>query len=458
MNLIWIVSDSVRRNNLGAYGNTKMHTPSLDSFAAKSIRFDRHYIGSFPTMPTRADFFTGRNTISFMKWGPLPQNEVTLPQILAGKDITTAAVVDTPYFLRDGMNYDHGFQYYIENPGQHNSVGLPHVTDRKEGGDFITERRHESDYFAPATFIKAMNWLESHYKENFFLYIDTWDPHEPWDAPRYYTELYLPDYDGEIVHPPYVKWNQIPGYREEKVKKAYACYRGEITMVDTWFGFFMKKLENLSLMDRTVIIFTTDHGFYFGEHGGIFGKMQLIDPMTTGGGPGEWTHSPFYEEVTAIPLMIYMPNNQPGVYKGLTSAVDLMPTVIDIMGYKVPSTVEGISLLPTLKNRSLPGRKYVISGVPFVNKGETQKSVDNRERVTKAYSCTTITTDEWSLLYSPEAGLSELYNLKTDPRQEKDVIREHPEIARELHTYFMKFLVDTKVPEHLIKPRLKLNI
>ena len=75
MNVIWIVSDTVRRDAIGAYGLRKMHTPAIDSLAAKGTLFDRHYIAAFPTMPARADFMTGRWTMSFMGWEPLPKGE-----------------------------------------------------------------------------------------------------------------------------------------------------------------------------------------------------------------------------------------------------------------------------------------------------------------------------------------------------------------------------------------------
>src|SRR5512136_3101009 len=110
MNVIWIVSDTVRRKDVGAYGNKTIHTPSLDALAAKSVRFDNHYAASFPTMPARADFLTGRWTMSFMKWSPLPKEETVLGELLSDKGIHTSAIVDTPFYLRNAMGYDRGFR------------------------------------------------------------------------------------------------------------------------------------------------------------------------------------------------------------------------------------------------------------------------------------------------------------------------------------------------------------
>lgn len=466
MNVIWVISDTLRWDHIGAYGNKKIITPSIDTFAARSVRFDRHYIAGFPTMPTRADYLTGRWTMSFMQWEPLPKSEITLPEILADKGIHTAAVVDTPFYIHRGMNYDRGFRTFTENSGQMHlgwranpEGGDGQVVHNIFGGDIRNDWRYETDYFAPRTFSLAMKWLERHYRENFFLYIDTWDPHEPWEPPQYYREMYWPGHDGDQARPLYGYWPKTPGYTEEKVKKAYASYCGEITMVDTWFGYLIRKVENMGLMENTAIIFTSDHGYYFGEHGGLFGKMVFAKDKKTGMPlTGVWSHSPFYEEVTHTPLLIYLPGTAPGVYGGLTSAVDLMPTVMEIMGYKIPPQVEGISLLPMIKDQSIAGRDYVVSAHPFLNAGDSLRSVDDFERYTEKDSTATVTTNEWTLLYNTEPGMSELYNLKTDPKQERNLISEKADKARELHNLLVDYMKVTNLSQHLLKPRLRLRI
>ena len=88
MNVIWIVADTFRRDHLGAYGNTTIRTPSLDALAATAVRFDRHYSAGFPTMPTRADHQTGRWTMSFMGWEPLPAGVTSRPRYWPGTACT----------------------------------------------------------------------------------------------------------------------------------------------------------------------------------------------------------------------------------------------------------------------------------------------------------------------------------------------------------------------------------
>ena len=192
MNVIWIVADTFRQDHLGAYGKAEISTPSLDALASKSMRFERHYAAGFPTMPTRADHATGRWTMSFMGWEPIPDEATTLAEMLARQGVHTAAMVDTPFYLRGGMNYDKGFQTFSMYTGQEGSVTRLIEAHHHESRDAREAWRFEADRNVAQTVTRAMEWLQRHYKEDFFLYVDTWDPHEPWDAPSYYTEMYMP--------------------------------------------------------------------------------------------------------------------------------------------------------------------------------------------------------------------------------------------------------------------------
>ena len=172
LNIVLVVSDTLRQDYLGCYGNRWVKTPNLDRLARECIIFDRAYAASFPTMPMRADLFTGKFTFNYLGWAPLSRGEITVQGLLAQAGYRTTAVVDTPFFIRNGYGYDRGFHDFIWIRGQ-----------GPERPDINYERRYEEDYCAPMTFRAAERWLERHYKERFFLYVDTWDPHEPWDPP-----------------------------------------------------------------------------------------------------------------------------------------------------------------------------------------------------------------------------------------------------------------------------------
>jgi arylsulfatase A-like enzyme len=131
---------------------------------------------------------------------------------------------------------------------------------------------------------------------------------------------------------------------------------------------------------------------------------------------------------------------------------------MELLGQPIPLKVEGKSLVSMAKNPSLYGRDYVISAPPFANAGDTIQYVDNIPRPAGQATSATITTSEWALLYDPTPGFSKLFNLETDPNQEKDVIKEHPEKAKELHQMLVKFMRETNLAAPLIEARLKLSI
>ena len=159
----------------------------------------------------------------------------------------------------------------------------------------------------------ATEWLEQHYKEDFLPLRGTpGTPTSRGDAPSYYTELYLPDYDGEVVDPIYARWPDDPSLSHQKIDKAHAAYCGEITMVDAWVGQLLRTVENMGLMEKTAVMFTSDHGFYFGEHDGLFGKMVYAKrpdgTLYRDREPdSQWDHSPLYQELVALPLLVYHP-------------------------------------------------------------------------------------------------------------------------------------------------------
>jgi arylsulfatase A-like enzyme len=134
-----------------------------------------------------------------------------------------------------------------------------------------------------------------------------------------------------------------------------------------------------------------------------------------------------------------------------------MPTVLDITGLQIPSRVEGRSLLPMMKDRNIPGLEQVFTSSSFVNPGDTDLSVDCVPRWAEKASMATVTTDDWTLLYDVEPGGSELYNLKSDPHQENNIIAGHEDVARDLHKLLVKHLKDTGLPKRLLDPRLEIK-
>ena len=312
MNVVVIVSDTLRRDHIGAYGSELIHTPHLDRFASESVVFDRHFAGSFPTMPARADLMTGRLSCAFMTWAPLPAGLPTVAEAFKTAGYLTTAIVDTPFYVRNGFGYDRGFHDFVWIRGQGDSSRL------EERADARATWVGEADRYVARTMTAASEWLERHAQERFFLVVDTWDPHEPWNPPAYYTRRYLADYAGEEVQPPYAKWRDA-GLTQRDVDVAHATYCGEVTMVDAWVGRLLEKIELVGIREETIVVFVSDHGFYFGEHD-YLGKSVWVEEART------QTWSPLYGELTRIPLVVRVPGVGAERRTALTSTPDLAPT------------------------------------------------------------------------------------------------------------------------------------
>lgn len=472
MNVIVIISDTFRRDRLSCYrdrttsrSNTLDQsgrrtwrdavawTPNLDRLAAQSTIFERHYAASFPTMPARADLLTGKWTFAYMTWEPLPRTEISLAQVLTLAGFATAGVVDTPFYQMNGFGYDRDFQYFYDLHSQRPmSILMPQP------------RTYEDEHCAPRTFTLAEHALEYLYKKPFMLWVDTWDPHEPWDPPSWHAKRYKPDYDGKVVAPTYCRY-QDAGLTEDDIETARACYMGEITMVDRYVGRLLERVESLGISEQTAIIFTTDHGFHFGEHGGLFGKM--LRPMTferkgtLSRQPGfyaEWLRSPLYEEVAHIPLLIYIPGVAPRRVLALVSAIDIMPTVLELAGVALPDglTIQGRSLVPMVRGEETKGRDFVPTTMPLVNPGEEVRVVDSLFRTVKEFQPVTLTTTEWSLLYSAQGEPVELYHLPTDPYQEHNVANQNASVVEDIHSQYVKLLKEMNTKAEYLGPRSSL--
>ncbi len=458
-NVVVIVADTFRRDHLGAYGNPYIKTPYLDAFARQSAVFDHHVASSFPTMPARADILTGTFSYTHMGWEPLPTRLTTLPQALSAAGYHTMGIVDTPFYVRNGFGYDRGFDDFVWVRGQGDDT-RPH-----ERADARSCWTREEDRLVARTMTEAERWLERHHDEQFFLYVDTWDPHEPWDAPDYYTKQYRDSFDGGQIYPAYGNWREA-GLTEDDVELAHATYCGEVTMVDFWIGRLLGKLDALNLTDNTVVIFTTDHGFYFGEHD-YFGKAEWVhEPeavVSEGSNVPSWLSeswlltvqwSPLYNELSRLPLMARGPGLTPGHRQALTTAPDIAPTVLDLTGVGRPATMKGESFGGVLSGQKSEHRPFVVSSWPlYMAEGEITTAVDSTPRKVASYMPITVTTRDRSAILGGPNDQPELYDLRTDPGETTNVWRSRPGEGEALCEEAISFLEDQGTPETHLTPR-----
>ncbi|MCX7011306.1 MAG: sulfatase-like hydrolase/transferase, partial [Candidatus Sumerlaeota bacterium] len=261
-------------------------------------------------------------------------------------------------------------------------------------------------------------------------------PHEPWDPPKHYQDLYDPGYVGELLDHPEYTYCDRQGATPAEVKHAKALYAGEVTLVDTWVGRVLEKLDLCGQLDDTVVIFHSDHGHYVGDYG-RFGKDSHTKDEPA------W---PYYEEVSHVPLMIRAPGGPRGrTNPFLAQAVDIMPTILDLAGLSAPEGMKGVSLAPALRGEPLPERAVAIT---------TQTLNGPTARVGRQMS--SITDGEWTLHYRGNEEPWELYNVVTDPKQKDNLCKSRRVEAERLHAEHLKQLRYAGVSDEAIRLRSRL--
>ena len=443
MNIIQIVSDTFRRDHLGCYGNDWIHTEHLDRFARDSVIFDNAYIASFPTIPNRHDLFTGRYTFIYSTWAPLPRDEIIISQLLRQAGYVTMLIVDTPHMIRDAHYFDRGFDAWWWIRGQEHDRYMTNPPDAPEervralGRQYLQNvslRRFEEDYFVAKTMTSAIKWLELNYDqhEKFFLHIDTFDPHEPCDPPKWYADMYDPEWKGgEVPGGAYIVGVPRPAasdLTEEQLNHLRALYAGEVTLVDRWVGRLLQKIDDLGLLEDTAIIFTSDHGTYIGEHNYVGKRPHL------------------YEEVAHIPLIIRLPDSigaPNGRRDEIVQSPDIMPTILELAGVNIPPTVQGRSFLSIIRGEAEEEREIAVSSASLVG----QRLPDY----------ITVTSKRWALLASQVGSevKSELYDLSRDPGETENLIDERPEVADDLRSKMIKFLRALGTNEETLRKWMK---
>lgn len=427
--------DTFRRDHLGCYGSSEVRTPNLDRLAAESAVFDGAYACSFPTLPCRAELFTGKFVFPYLRWGPFPAGETSLAERLAAARYHTAMVLDNLPVSRRGYDYDRGFETRLHIRGQwydpwadpapasafpapEAKLGQPERVRQYLGN--VAGRAGEEDYFAPRVMRSAAEWLERFGRRGpFFLWVDCFDPHEPWDPPAEYVDAARVG-ECRLIYP---KMGRASRYSPEELAGIRELYAGEVRMVDRWVGRLLEAVDALGLRENTVLVFLSDHGIFLGEHDriGKAGKKELdVDG---------W---PPYQEVSRIPLMVRIPGMTPRRISSFVHPGDLNPTLLELAGVPVPEEVRAASLLPLIRGEKDRLRDLAVTAWSY--------------RGWRAYHPTCIRDAEWSMVWWRSGIPPQLHHLATDPSESRDVFPDNREVARSLHARYVEFLKRQQCP------------
>lgn len=353
MKAIMIMYDSLNRHMLAPYDCNWTHTENFKRLADRVVTFDNCWVGSMPCMPARRELHTGRYNFLHRSWGPLEPFDDSMPQILKEAGIHTHLISDHYHYWEDGgATYHQRYKTWECVRGQEGDNwqpivdfdGIPGPTrnvcgepkDNWVGQDFANRTAMSTADRQPQwrTFDRGLDFLrENHHKDNWFLQIETFDPHEPFFCQSEYKEKFPDEYGG-----PFCDW---PDYRPvndedspefiDHMRKQYASL---LSMCDENLGRVLDVMDQYRLWEDTMLIVNTDHGFLLSEH-------------------GQWAkcHCPFYEEVAHIPLFIWDPRTgrQGTRTNCLAQTIDLPATLLEYFGQPVPPDMEGRSLRPVLE-------------------------------------------------------------------------------------------------------------
>jgi arylsulfatase A-like enzyme len=365
-NVVVVLLDSLNRHHLGAYGSREFETPNLDRLAARSLRFDRHYTGSLPCMPARHDILCGAWDFLWRPWGSIELWEQPITRHLQRAGVTTMLVSDHPHLFEvGGENYhtDFGGWEYVrgheDDPWRTapdtSWVGAPAVPamDGWIHRNYDTSRtwfRSEGEFPGARTMTEAARWLatQAPAAERFMLFIDEFDPHEPFDVPEPWMSRYDPDWEGpKVIWPPYAVNAVASGVIDERTaRQIRANYGAKLSFIDHQLGQVLDQLDAQDLWRDTAVILCTDHGHYLGERD-LFGK------------PGV----PVYQTLGHIPMLISWPDRPAGVVDALTTGVDIFATLCEIFEVQPEHRTHGRSLVPLIDGSAEQIRDWTLTGV-----------------------------------------------------------------------------------------------
>jgi arylsulfatase A-like enzyme len=451
LNIILINADTFRYDNLFDRAAMPVRTPNLDAFSRRAVSMERFYSGSFPTIPERTELISGHYNWPWYAWRPLAEKNV-LPRLLAGRGYVTQLLCDCPHLFN--ANFHTTFHAAYTLRGQEGDsyflrmnmpIGEAMPREKTRTGHHFQDRnlvdlhrwtnfawRGEEDTFPPRTASLAVRWLEENDRfRPFFLNVEFFDPHEPWDPPEYLVRRYDPGYTGRpMLHPNYGK---ATDYTPEELRNLRAHYCAEAELVDRWVGRIFQKIDDLGLWDSTIVIFTTDHGTSLGEHNRT-GKTNINDHDDR-----RW---PLYPEIAHIPCLVAAPGLRGGRSLDLLAQpVDLLPTLLDLAGLEVtpPEPFHGGSFAPALRGESQPPlREFAASG-QFLRLEESALS--------RTATIPMLYTPRWAYAPCGPYGGRELFDLEADPGAETNLAGDHPQVAENLHAQFVQWLQDLGAPE-----------
>jgi arylsulfatase A-like enzyme len=458
MNIIFIIIDTLRYDYIRANGlKPWMHTPNMDRLAARSLVFDRAYAASFPTIPHRTDLMTGQYGDPFHRWLPLRTDIETLPRLLERQGgYCTQLLHSTPHLVNGLHGFD--FPFNAWTPVRGTEVDRPWIDDKPFTYlsnwtndplfDFVTEpvfskalgqvmvtysranrqREKLEDWSTSQLFALASRFLKDNQKRrNFFLWLDCFDPHPPYDAPAELVRLYdqTPGYDGKVdMRGSLLAMqfaNLIPSAPQAAIDRVRAYYAAMVTFVDQGIGRLLDTLEETGLDKETAIVFTADHGTKMGE----FHSMNK--------------NLPFTDHVCRVPLMVATPDGAVGHSSIIVQPQDIFQLILGLGKVPPPAGRVGHDPLQAALSGAAWPREVGLTGISLNYwKGNADQSL------------VAVHKGDWYLTLAANPAACQLFHLGAT-RLEENQAAARPEMVNDLRAAGIAELKHRGLAEPLVE-------
>lgn len=389
LSVVIVDIDTLRADHLGCYGYHRPTSPIIDRFAEESIRFAWAFAQAPNTPPSQSSIFTGLYPTTHGRIRDedvLPEGVITLAEVMSAGGYATAGFVDGAN-MSGLFGMAQGYDSYDHEGGRLNAIGP-----------------------------KVLRWLERHDPaQPFLLLVHTYDTHAPYDDnPEPYYSMFLdglelPSEDFRSRMTRIMEDRRLSKYTDHpftltpvELEYAKAMYDGGIRVVDDWFGQLLDLLRRRDILNRTIVVFISDHGDEFEEHDSVF-------------------HERLEVPVTHIPFMIRLPHGRDRrVVEETVESVDMMPTLLDLLGLPTPRFLHGRSLLPLLRGCGTY-RQLAFGESPWFGRQIT------------------VADSEFHLVFAQKGEKAQLYRYRDDPAEQHDLAGElvapRDRLLQEIHQW-----------------------
>jgi arylsulfatase len=395
-NVLILVLDQLRADELHCYGNPRLTSPNIDKLASRGVILSHFYTVAPWTSPSfgtlHTSLFPSKHGVTLF-WTPgmplLNKDVPTMAESFKNGGYRTAAFVDNSLGGKPLMG--NGFDDFVDG-----SAAAPD----------ITERAARTKIGAPYTTANVLAWMDSHHGSGqpFFLYVHLLEPHSPYNPPpeddlfKSDAYPYLSNDGYDLVRGGLLRL-AVNG-DQKAVERLYQLYDGKIHYVDRYVGMILDRLRSLGLEDDTYVVLTSDHGEMLYSH---------PDDFLT------FDHRSLYDPVLHIPLIVAGPEIPKGeVNPGLASNLDTAPTVLDLAGAQALDDAEGHSLAPLIEGKVKSANEYVFA----------EEDVEIPERSVRSL--------DYKLIRNLWTGEEQLFALRSDPGELHDVAKANPEVVKQL--------------------------